>query len=164
MAYEHEVFPWLKHLGEDGQREFFEEILTISVHSAELGTPLSDYVERLNACVAAWKATAEVHADPELSKVLLSETGFNEDDFVEAERPELPKRVSKSNKLCSSVCPPNWCNLTTGHTGVHRSRSGNTWTDEDARRARYMPGYTPQVEIRDEIAEIKDFPGPRHGE
>jgi hypothetical protein len=103
MAYESEAFPWLKHLGEDGQREFFEEILQISVLSHELGTPLSDYVERLNVCVAGWKATAEVWADPELKKALTRDEGFNERDFVEAPRPEerppLPQRIRKVRDL-----------------------------------------------------------------
>jgi hypothetical protein len=158
------TFPWLQYLPEDAQREFFEELRDSFLPLKGISVTPHQYVEFLDPFFASWKATAEVHADPELLAALTRDDGFNEDDFVEAERPELPKRVSKSNKLCSSVCPPHWCNLTTGHTGVHRSRSGNTWTDEDARRARYMPGYTPQVEIRDEIAEIKDFPGPRHGE
>lgn len=99
MADEQEVFPWLKHLGEDGQREFFEEIQQISVFSHELGTPLSEYVERINACVAAWKSTAEVWADPELRKVLTSNQGFNEGDFVEAPLPELPRRVRRAQSL-----------------------------------------------------------------
>jgi hypothetical protein len=140
MAYESDVFPWLRHLSEEGQRQFFEEILQISVLSHELGTPIPEYVERLNVCVAGWKATAEA---------------FNKEGSVEAERPEVPRSVRAPQKLCTSNVPdPNrddsahWCNLSVGHTGVHRSRHGHTWTDTDARRAR----------------SLDEFPGPRHGE
>jgi len=86
MAYEDEVFPWLKNLGEDGKHEFFEEILQISVISKELGTPISDYVEKINACFASWKSTAEAWADPELRKALVRQAA----DFVADEAEGLP--------------------------------------------------------------------------
>lgn len=104
MAYEHEVFPWLKNLGEDGQREFFEEILTISVHSAELGTPIPEYVERVNACVAAWKSTAEAWADPEIREALTAPTGG---DFGEVPRPEAEDGPCCLELSCCGHTPAN---------------------------------------------------------
>jgi hypothetical protein len=148
---ESSAFPWLKHLGEDGQREFFEEILQISVLSKELGTPISDYADRLHVCVAAWKSTAEVHADPELLAALTSNQGFNEEDFVEAKRPSKPKM---SRRRCGASYPHErgedgweYCVLESGHTGSpHEDADGQKWRD----------GYTVTVVIEDEVRSVPD--------
>lgn len=94
------AFPWLQHLPEDAAREFFEE-LSEKIGEAQLHytpgviIPAQHYVHYLDPMIAAWKATAEVHADPELYRALTQhdEGGFNEDDFVPAPRPEpeLPR-------------------------------------------------------------------------
>lgn len=88
------AFPWLKHLPDDAAREFFEE-LSEAFGEAQMRTmpgvlvSPQTYVEVLDPLLAAWKATAEVHADPELYKALTQdhEGGF-EDNFVPAPRPE----------------------------------------------------------------------------
>jgi hypothetical protein len=154
------AFPWLKHLPEDDQREFFMEVHQ-AIGDAVLDTmpgvqtPSETYVRHLDPLIASWRTTAEVLADPELKRILTSETGFNEEEFVEVPRPELPRRVRAPRKLCPMNIPheekadtARWCVLTAGHIGLHRDREGFTWNNGDERRAR----------------SLEEFPGPRHGE
>lgn len=209
------AFPWLKHLPEDAQTEFFEEMRDAFVQMKGVSATPHQYVEFLDPFLAAWKSTAEVHADPELYAALTSDHGFDEDDFVEAERPtdcclemsgqcgcedsdccmersvcdhaepegdllEVKRPKSGVRKLCPMNIPnPNkahsahWCNLAAGHTGVHRSRDGHTWTEMDERRARSdvwigtcsCRGQDADCAAKDEnwAKTLKDIPRPRHG-
>jgi hypothetical protein len=59
------VFPWMEFLPDAAAREFAVEFAETARASAELGNmaPLAPVIE-------AWRATAEVHADPSLHKAL----------------------------------------------------------------------------------------------
>jgi hypothetical protein len=59
------AFPWLRFLPEPAVRKFAGEFASTAVAAAELGNlaPLTPVIE-------AWRATAEVHADPSLHKAL----------------------------------------------------------------------------------------------
>jgi hypothetical protein len=59
------VFPWLRFLPDAAAREFAAEFAGTSLAAAEMGNlaPVVPVVE-------AWRATAEIHADPALHKAL----------------------------------------------------------------------------------------------
>ena len=59
------VFPWMRFLPDEAAQAFAVEFAETALASAELGNmaPLMPTIE-------AWRATAEVHADPSLHKVL----------------------------------------------------------------------------------------------
>lgn len=68
------VFPWMRFLPPDEARAFIAEFTETARACADLETLMP-----LNATVAAWRVTAEVHADPELSRALstpLPETDY----------------------------------------------------------------------------------------
>lgn len=81
MAIESSAFPWLKYLPEDEVFEFLrdlrEAINNLPRDAKSLG--------QVDVEIASWKSTAEVHADPELYKVLTTE--HTADDFGDAPRP-----------------------------------------------------------------------------
>jgi hypothetical protein len=59
------VFPWMRFLPSDEARAFIAEFTQTARACADLETLLP-----LNAVVAAWRVTAEVHADPELYEAI----------------------------------------------------------------------------------------------
>lgn len=60
-----EVVPWTRFLPSDDAREFAKEFAQTARACAELGS-----MAGLRPVVEAWRATAEVHADPELRNAL----------------------------------------------------------------------------------------------
>lgn len=73
------AFPWLKHLPEDAAIEFFMELhekIGDAVMDTMPGvrTPAETYVKHLDPLIHAWKATAEVHADPAMYQALTQAT------------------------------------------------------------------------------------------
>ncbi len=137
------AFPWLKHLPEDAQREFFEELSEAFGEAQTRTMPgvlvsPQTYVEVLDPLLSAWKATAEVHADPELYKALTQPSGFDEDDFEEVRRPGLcPSNVPHETEEDSA----RWCVMNEAHAGDHRDRDGFVWNDKDAQER--SPGRKP---------------------
>lgn len=75
-----EAFPWVRFLPEKEVREFLLEFLETARAASELGT-----VTPLAPVVAAWKSTAEIHADPELSRQLSART---DEDLGVVETPD----------------------------------------------------------------------------
>jgi hypothetical protein len=59
------VFPWIRFLPPEDARAFIAEFTVTARASAELRT-----MAPLAAVIAAWRATAQVHADPELLEAL----------------------------------------------------------------------------------------------
>lgn len=59
------AFPWMRFLPPEDGRAFINEFTETARACAELGTLMP-----LSAVVAAWRATAQVHADPELHRAL----------------------------------------------------------------------------------------------
>ncbi len=59
------VFPWIRFLPEPAVREFAAEFAETALASAELGN-----MAPVTPVVDAWRATAEIYADPELHKTL----------------------------------------------------------------------------------------------
>jgi hypothetical protein len=59
------VFPWMRFLPDEAARDFAAEFAETARAAAELGNmaPVAPVIE-------AWRATAEVHADPALHKAL----------------------------------------------------------------------------------------------
>lgn len=88
---ESSAFPWIKHLPEDGQTEFFAELVD-KIEEAQLhnppGVPMTamKYLEYLDPLIASWRATAGGHFNPEPLAVLASD--HEPEDFVEVESPE----------------------------------------------------------------------------
>jgi hypothetical protein len=74
-----EAFPWVRFLPDDAVREFLVEYVETARAAAEL-----ESVAPLAPLIASWKATAEIYADPELSKKLLEPT---DGDLGPAEEP-----------------------------------------------------------------------------
>jgi hypothetical protein len=60
------VFPWIRFLPDPAVREFAAEFAETARAAAEMGNmaPVVPVIE-------AWRATAEIHADPELYKALI---------------------------------------------------------------------------------------------
>jgi hypothetical protein len=56
----HEVFPWVRHLGSEGAREFTIELINALSDAAEL-----DADDAAQEVIAGWRATARIKADPE---------------------------------------------------------------------------------------------------
>ncbi len=89
------AFPWLKHLPEDDQKDFFGE-LSDSLDEIDrrtdpaVGVDPKVYLEVLEPLIAAWRTTAEVLADPVLYKALTEDARFDEGAFVLAHRPGEP--------------------------------------------------------------------------
>ena len=59
------VFPWMRFLPPDEARAFVAEFTETARACADLETLMP-----LNAVAAAWRVTAEIHADPDLCKTL----------------------------------------------------------------------------------------------
>lgn len=133
------AFPWLKHLPEDAQREFFDELgealdktRTYSMPGVEIDPQA--YVDAVDVLIVSWKATAEVHSDPELYKVLTQDGGFDEGDFEEVSRPEsCPSNVPHEQHSDGA----RWCSLSLRHGGPHMDRDGYVWNDRDAEERRF---------------------------
>ncbi len=70
---------------------------------------------------------------------------------------DIPEHKIRSPRpLCPSHMPSandraDWCMLSAGHTGDHRSREGSVWTDVELGAARGFQGISADYEIRDEI-------------
>jgi hypothetical protein len=77
------VFPWVRHLPENGWEEFAAEWLDSLGAAAELNNNAG-----VEAVVAAWQHTAEVYADPELFAILTRE--HDGTDYGPVPRPEVP--------------------------------------------------------------------------
>jgi hypothetical protein len=60
-----EVFPWVRFLPEMDAQAFVKEFTETARACAELGS-----LAALGPVIEAWRATAEIHADPELLKSL----------------------------------------------------------------------------------------------
>jgi len=60
--------PWTAFLPDDEQSEFFEALTTTASACADV-----DHFEPLARLIESWRATAEVHANPELGDLLRSE-------------------------------------------------------------------------------------------
>jgi hypothetical protein len=58
-----DVFPWVRFLPQDDVRAFLGEFVETLRAAASVGN-----VAAVEPVVAAWKATAEIHSDPELLK------------------------------------------------------------------------------------------------
>ncbi|WP_329027482.1 MULTISPECIES: hypothetical protein [unclassified Streptomyces] len=61
-----EAFPWVRFLPDAAVRKFLIEFMETARAASDLGT-----VAPLAPLIAAWKSTAEIHADPELRARLL---------------------------------------------------------------------------------------------
>lgn len=148
MARAVELIPWLRHLPKDAIEEFFTDVTTSVQHSLDLDVGSERTAERLVTELAAWKATAEVHADPELYKRLTA-PGFDEKDFTEVLRPTrepmepVRQPAPKPVVRCGASRPhedgdEDWyyCKRSWGHEGSHDSsgRQGERvqWTDGDS--------------------------------
>jgi len=114
-----ELMPWLGWLPENERPEVLTDLVTSVKNSLELGNTLHESIERMVTELAAWKATAEVHADPELYAALTAPV--RPEDLVEAPRP-----VAKGARRCGASLPHEdaedgwyWCILPMGHKGVH---------------------------------------------
>jgi hypothetical protein len=75
------AFPWMRFLPYYEAPEFVTEFIDTARACTGLGTLMP-----LSAAVAAWRATAEVYADPELHKALA--VPHDEADYGEAREPE----------------------------------------------------------------------------
>ncbi|RAY13558.1 hypothetical protein DPM19_20915 [Actinomadura craniellae] len=62
-----DVFPWVRFLPTEDVQAFLVELVDVANACAELST-----LAPIEAVVAAWRATANVHADPELRAALLA--------------------------------------------------------------------------------------------
>jgi hypothetical protein len=80
------AFPWLKHLPEDEQDDFLQEIMGMGSAGVEMGWTIADFVKKLETHIAEWKATAQAHADG-LPEILATATTG---DFGEVQAPEAP--------------------------------------------------------------------------
>jgi hypothetical protein len=78
------VFPWVRHLPEDAWPEFAAEWLEALNAAGEL-----DNAAAVEGIVAAWKATAEICADPELYALATREYD-DFDDYGPVPPPEVP--------------------------------------------------------------------------
>lgn len=115
------AFPWLKHLPESAQHGFWAELRKEGVFAHEMGLTIEQSAERMEVVLASWKATAEVHADPELMKAL---TTPSEGDFGEVEPPET--EAQPKGARCGASLPHEdaemgwyWCRRPAGHPGQH---------------------------------------------
>lgn len=130
MTENESAFPWLEHLPTDDQREFFEELRNAfgEVHLRTMpGVQVSPktYMDVLNPLLAAWKSTAEVHADPEVREALTADH----------KGPEM----ARGEHLCGASLPHmrdedgwRWCIGDFAHSGKHFDASGTSWDDGEA--------------------------------
>lgn len=59
------ALPWTRYLGEDGRTEFVTELPAVIQECEELAT-----FAPLETCIASWRSTAAILADPELTERL----------------------------------------------------------------------------------------------
>jgi hypothetical protein len=59
------AFPWVRYLAADEVQAFVVELVDVIERSESLGNPAP-----LANLVAAWRNTAEIHADPQLARIL----------------------------------------------------------------------------------------------
>jgi hypothetical protein len=79
------VFPWVRHLPDDGRQEFAAEWLDALNAAGDL-----DNGAAVEGIVAAWRYTAEIISDPELYALATRE--YDDDlDFGPVPRPEVPQ-------------------------------------------------------------------------
>lgn len=62
-----DVFPWVQFLPQEGVRAFLVELVETLRAAASLGN-----MAAVEPVVAAWRATAEIHSDPELLKAAMA--------------------------------------------------------------------------------------------
>jgi hypothetical protein len=77
------IFPWVRHLNDDEKREFAAEWLSTLSAAADL-----DNNAAVEGVVAAWRATAEIIADPVLYAIATRE--LDGTDYGPVPRPEVP--------------------------------------------------------------------------
>ncbi|WP_211354723.1 hypothetical protein [Stackebrandtia albiflava] len=77
------VYPWVRFLPEPERAEFAAELADLAEAADSIGNQSA-----LPTLVAAWRHTAEIHADPVLHRVLNREYG---DDFGEVPEPGAPE-------------------------------------------------------------------------
>jgi hypothetical protein len=78
------VFPWVRHLTEDGRREFAAEWLEMLSAATAM-----DNNAALEGMISAWQSTAEIQADPELFAILTRE--HDDTDYGPVPPPEVPE-------------------------------------------------------------------------
>jgi hypothetical protein len=78
------VFPWVRHLPNDAWEEFAAEWLDTLTAATEL-----DNNAAVEGVVAAWRATAEIYADPELYAIATRK--HDDIDYGPVPRPEVPE-------------------------------------------------------------------------
>ena len=75
---------WARHLPADAIREMLLELSTVAGHA--FGGDPQAVLGELDTVLAAWRSTAEIHADPQLYAALT--TPIEPGDLVDAPRPE----------------------------------------------------------------------------
>jgi len=65
-----DVFPWVRHLTEKETRAFVVELVEVLSDAAELGADL-----RVRECLAGWRATSRIKADPSAYRAAQQSTG-----------------------------------------------------------------------------------------
>jgi hypothetical protein len=78
------VFAWTKFLPDDAVDEFLTELVEVARASAEIRN-----MRPVAQLIVEWKHTAEIYADPELSRMINREFS-GEDDFGPVEVPGVP--------------------------------------------------------------------------
>jgi Family of unknown function (DUF6247) len=78
------VFPWVRHLPEDARGEFAAEWLDTLAAATEL-----ENNSAVEGVVAAWRATAEIYADPVLYAIATRK--HDDTDYGPVPRPEVPE-------------------------------------------------------------------------
>lgn len=79
------VFPWVRHLPEDAHPEFAAEWLAALTSGAAMGNNAE-----VETVVSAWRATAEIYADPELF-ARLTKPHDDDVDYGPVPCPEVPE-------------------------------------------------------------------------
>jgi hypothetical protein len=78
------VFPWMRYLPDNEQREFATEWLDMLTSATELENNAP-----VEVLVAEWRSTAEIYADPELYAILTRE--HDKGDYGPVPPPEVPE-------------------------------------------------------------------------
>jgi len=78
------VFPWVRHLREEGRKEFAAEWLDALSAGAAMGNNAA-----VEVVVAEWRSTAEIYADPELFARLTRP--LDGTDYGPVPPPEVPE-------------------------------------------------------------------------
>lgn len=162
MAQAEELLPWLKALPEDERREVFIDVIASVKNSLELGSTGNDAIGRIVTELASWKATAEVHADPELYSALTRPV--RPEEFVEVARPMKPvgEPQAKPRRRCGASLPHEdaedgwyWCDRAAGHSGLHNEGPDPAIAWEDGE---IVEVYTTE-EVKAVPHHIHDFVG-----